>query len=223
MVDSLIREQMDALEAASDDARIKLREWELPECLQALDAGSAAALPDGLRGELERLEDHGGVRHLQDLQKQVQVSCVFRRVIASVEIDFDLYSRVDSCLHSPNSLRFSNINISRSQPGQASIQKTLELIPTSQELRRVTEEELRAVEEDLQKEAAEDAELRSQYGQRWNRPASVALNSQITEKIAGTCLVLTVFKAHPMDCFVMSDCMQSFSSFDAASTLAALA
>lgn len=73
MVDSLIREQMDALEAASDDARIKLREWELPECLQALDAGSAAALPDGLRAELERLEDHGGVQHLQDLQKQVQV------------------------------------------------------------------------------------------------------------------------------------------------------
>lgn len=34
MVDSLIRAQMDALEAASDDARIKLREWELPECLQ---------------------------------------------------------------------------------------------------------------------------------------------------------------------------------------------
>lgn len=34
MVDSLIREQMAALEGASDDARIKLREWELPECLQ---------------------------------------------------------------------------------------------------------------------------------------------------------------------------------------------
>ena len=59
----------------------------------------------------------------------------------------------------------------------------------SQELRRVTEEELRAVEEDLQKEAAEDAELRAKYGQRWNRPASVALNSQITEKIAGEVLL----------------------------------
>ena len=33
MVDSLIREQMDALAAASDEARLKLREWELPECL----------------------------------------------------------------------------------------------------------------------------------------------------------------------------------------------
>lgn len=34
MVDSLIRQQMDALAAASDEARLKLREWELPECLQ---------------------------------------------------------------------------------------------------------------------------------------------------------------------------------------------
>ena len=49
----------------------------------------------------------------------------------------------------------------------------------------MSEQELRAVEEDLQKEAAEDAELKAKYGPRWNRPASVALNSQITEKIAG--------------------------------------
>lgn len=57
-----------------------------------------------------------------------------------------------------------------------------------QELRRVSEEELRAVEEELQREAAEDGELRAKYGQRWTRPASVALNSQITEKIAGKTL-----------------------------------
>ena len=54
-----------------------------------------------------------------------------------------------------------------------------------QELRQVSEQELRAVEEDLQKEAAEDADLKAKYGPRWSRPASVALNSQITEKIAG--------------------------------------
>ena len=40
---------------------------------QALDAGSAAALPDGLRAELEQLEDHGGVRHLHDLAAQIKV------------------------------------------------------------------------------------------------------------------------------------------------------
>src|SRR5579875_2543278 len=40
---------------------------------QALDAGTAAVLPEGLRAELEQLEDAGGVRHLQDLRDQIQV------------------------------------------------------------------------------------------------------------------------------------------------------
>lgn len=35
MVDSLIRQQKDKLEAASDDARLRLREWDMPEALQA--------------------------------------------------------------------------------------------------------------------------------------------------------------------------------------------
>lgn len=36
MVDTLIRQQTAKLDAASDDARIKLREWELPEVYIAL-------------------------------------------------------------------------------------------------------------------------------------------------------------------------------------------
>ena len=34
MVDTLIRQQMDKLDSASDEARLRLREWELPEALQ---------------------------------------------------------------------------------------------------------------------------------------------------------------------------------------------
>ncbi len=34
MVDALIREQNDRLTAASDDARLRLRERDLPDCLQ---------------------------------------------------------------------------------------------------------------------------------------------------------------------------------------------
>lgn len=34
MVDALIREQNDRLAAASDDARVRLRERDLPDCLQ---------------------------------------------------------------------------------------------------------------------------------------------------------------------------------------------
>ena len=62
---------------------------------------------------------------------------------------------------------------------------TASLLGWVQELRRVAEEELRAVEDELQREAREDADLRTKYGQRWTRPASVALNTQISEKIAG--------------------------------------
>ena len=39
---------------------------------QALDAGTAAVLPEGLRTELEQLEDNGGVRHLHDLVAQIK-------------------------------------------------------------------------------------------------------------------------------------------------------
>ena len=40
--------------------------------MQALDAGSAAALPDLLRSELEllQLDPHGGVRHVLDMITQ---------------------------------------------------------------------------------------------------------------------------------------------------------
>jgi len=35
MVDNVIRQQKDKLEAASDEARLRLREWDMPEALQA--------------------------------------------------------------------------------------------------------------------------------------------------------------------------------------------
>jgi len=72
MVDKVYREQMDRLAQSSDDARIKLRQWELPDLLVALDSGSAAGLPDNLRAELEEVAKHNGsLFHLQDLSKQL--------------------------------------------------------------------------------------------------------------------------------------------------------
>ena len=41
--------------------------------LQSLDAGSVAALPEGLRVELEGIEDAGGVRFLQEMAAQIRV------------------------------------------------------------------------------------------------------------------------------------------------------
>ena len=40
---------------------------------QSLDAGSVAALPEGLRVELESIEDAGGVRFLQEMAAQIRV------------------------------------------------------------------------------------------------------------------------------------------------------
>ena len=44
--------------------------------LQSLDAGSVAALPEGLRVELEGVEDAGGVRFLQEMAAQLRVRAV---------------------------------------------------------------------------------------------------------------------------------------------------
>lgn len=161
MVDNLIRQQKDKLEAASDEARLRLREWDMPEALQALDAGSAAALPDGLRAELEQLEDHGGVSHLHDLAAQIK------------------------------------------------------------DLRRVAMEELKKVESVLDKESANDAELRDKYGSRWNRPASAALNSSMREKVAGYQANLTA--AGDSDARLEQRLMQNNAAFSALSIDAAVA
>ena len=75
MVDSLIRVQTDALDGASDDARVKMREWELPEGLEALEPQghrSASTLPDAVRVELEKVEAAGGAAHLQELVTQIR-------------------------------------------------------------------------------------------------------------------------------------------------------
>jgi programmed cell death 6-interacting protein len=126
MLDSLIRKQTEALASASDDARIKLREWELPESLAALEPrGSVAALPDALRLDLEKVEESGGFPHLQDLQIQLR------------------------------------------------------------NLRSVAESDLTEAENELVAEATEDDSLRAHYGQRWNRPPSSQLTTQLTEKING--------------------------------------
>lgn len=72
MVDTTARELLDRLAGSSDDARIKLRQWELPDLLVALDSGSAAGLPDALRADLEELSKHNGsLTHLNDISVQI--------------------------------------------------------------------------------------------------------------------------------------------------------
>jgi programmed cell death 6-interacting protein len=84
LVDALARRQLDALEAASDEARLRLREWELPESLAALDpGGGGAALPHGARLELDKVAAAGGAAHLRGLAAQIREL----RVVTAAEVD----------------------------------------------------------------------------------------------------------------------------------------
>jgi len=72
MVDNLLREHTDMLEAASDEARVALREMELPESLLGLQSGRIECIPDNVRLEVESIEKTGGLTHLQHLLAQIQ-------------------------------------------------------------------------------------------------------------------------------------------------------
>ena len=49
LVDDLIRQKINKLEAAANDGRMMLREWELPELLDALDSSQEATSSDDLQ------------------------------------------------------------------------------------------------------------------------------------------------------------------------------
>jgi len=130
-VDDLVRKAADELCSASDEARVRLREWELPDCLDALSSGGRStninALPEGTRRELQEIADAGGVRALQDLVSQIK------------------------------------------------------------NLRAAAEADLQRVGADVDAEARDDEQLRSQHSSRggWDRPPSSALSAGLREKLAG--------------------------------------
>jgi programmed cell death 6-interacting protein len=72
LVDKMLREHTDMLEAASDEARVALREMELPESLLGLQSGRIESIPDNIRIEVEHIEKKGGLTHLQQLLAQIQ-------------------------------------------------------------------------------------------------------------------------------------------------------
>ena len=52
-------------------------------------------------------------------------------------------------------------------------------------MRASVEADLAAVDADLDKEAADDDELRQRFGTRWTAPPSAALTKQLRDKVAG--------------------------------------
>ena len=76
MVDVLIKGEKDKLCGSTDEARLKLKELELPDMLLALDAGNAQALKmalsDGLYQRVDELNSRSGVTHCFELAKELQ-------------------------------------------------------------------------------------------------------------------------------------------------------
>eukprot|EP00898_Chlorokybus_atmophyticus_P004865 jgi/Chlat1/537/Chrsp103S01115 len=71
MVDEIIRNDSEALQRESDEARLRLREWDLPDMLLALDE-RGSGLPEPLQKEVSVVESRGGVNALHDLSQQLR-------------------------------------------------------------------------------------------------------------------------------------------------------
>ena len=60
LVHDVIRQKTNKLEAAANDARMMLREWELLELLDALDSNQEATSSDDLQQKLRGVQQTGG-------------------------------------------------------------------------------------------------------------------------------------------------------------------
>eukprot|EP00963_Diacronema_lutheri_P000140 scaffold5_cov331-Pavlova_lutheri.AAC.83 len=82
MVDRTIRELTEQVQETSDQVRLKLREFELPELLFSLDSapkGGYTPIPEPLATELDELNNFGGARGLQKMyaeQKEYRTSAI---------------------------------------------------------------------------------------------------------------------------------------------------
>lgn len=71
ILDRMLRDQTELIDKSSDDARVRLREIELPERLHCLEKGNAANVPDSVRVELESIEQSGGMENIRCSSQQV--------------------------------------------------------------------------------------------------------------------------------------------------------
>ncbi|KAL3693041.1 hypothetical protein R1sor_006692 [Riccia sorocarpa] len=123
MLDDIIRTQAEKLQQESEITRVKLKEMDLPDSLQALEG--TAGLPEQLRDDVEAVQIDGGPEGLETEMRQLR------------------------------------------------------------DLRRVNEELLVQTEELLEKEAREDAQIRTQFGTRWTRPQSSTLTKNLHDRANG--------------------------------------
>ena len=74
LVDEVIRKQMAKLEGATDEARLRLKQYELPELLDSVTTTGPAMIPEGVKKDLEEIEQCGGLGYLQDVDPQYPIA-----------------------------------------------------------------------------------------------------------------------------------------------------
>lgn len=93
MVDRTIRELTNQVQETSDQVRLKLREFELPELLFSLESapkGGYTPIPEPLASELDEIANFGGARGLQKMfaeQKEYRASAMSALAAAESALD----------------------------------------------------------------------------------------------------------------------------------------
>eukprot|EP00210_Caulerpa_lentillifera_P000893 g864.t1 len=71
IVDRLIRQETEKLNGATDEARLKLRQYELPEVLDAVSLTNSALIPESLRKDLEDIDEAKGLIYINEMNEQI--------------------------------------------------------------------------------------------------------------------------------------------------------
>ncbi|QDZ22773.1 programmed cell death 6-interacting protein [Chloropicon primus] len=100
LVDTLIKKEKGKLNASTDVARSKLKEFELPEILVALDPADSrnltTILSESLREKIAEVNSYGGVKHCFELAKELQgLRNVGTQMLNSAEQELETESNED--------------------------------------------------------------------------------------------------------------------------------
>ena len=145
MVDELVRSELAKLENESDNARVKLREYELPDVLFSIEGSGGGALPPPLAEQIDSLEMDGGPSQLSDLLGQIDaLSGLNREMVESIKRTLDEEESADAAMRGQFEARWTTSE--------------------SRQLNKGLRDKLHEYESGCSAAAASDAKLRARHG-----------------------------------------------------------
>ena len=95
MLDKMIRREQERIDQADDVSRLRLREMELPDRLNATQVGNEDNVPDAVLLEVQRIEKMGGLASLVHLADQLD------------EMNRSISEELDECRRAPDAARYA--------------------------------------------------------------------------------------------------------------------